>query len=128
MAFMMLSAAARSARVSSVRGCQCTANSWRVAYFSTFNDEDSADDLSGNRYTGTVKFYDRNKAYGFVDVDDDAIQQDLFVHRADMVIVGGERYWEDGLIRDIRHPFLNRGERIRFNVSSSPDENEGPPM
>jgi cold shock CspA family protein len=121
MAFMLLSAAAaRSARVSSVRGSRCTANSWRVASFSTV-DDDGADDLSRNQYTGTVKFYDRKKAYGFVAVDDDAIMEDLFVHRADMVIVGGERYREDGEIRDIRHPYLNRLERIRFDISSSPN-------
>eukprot|EP00978_Attheya_sp_CCMP212_P017668 scaffold47334_cov43-Attheya_sp.AAC.2 len=120
MASMLLSAAARSARVSSVRGSRCAANSWRVARFSTV-DDDGGDDLSGNHFTGTVKFYDRAKAYGFVAVDDDAILEDLFVHRADMVIVGGERYREDGMILDIRHPYLNRLERIRFDIASSPN-------
>lgn len=51
--------------------------------------------------TGTVKWYDPEKGYGFIARDDG--DSDLFVHRS--AIGGGD---------------LNEGDRVEFEVTSSP--------
>ncbi|ACZ37708.1 cold-shock protein [Sphaerobacter thermophilus] len=51
--------------------------------------------------TGTVKWYDPEKGYGFIARDDG--DSDLFVHRS--AISGSE---------------LNEGDRVEFDVTSSP--------
>ncbi|MDI3339033.1 MAG: cold-shock protein [Sphaerobacter sp.] len=51
--------------------------------------------------TGTVKWYDPEKGYGFIARDDG--DADLFVHRT--AIMGSE---------------LNEGDRVEFEVGSSP--------
>lgn len=51
--------------------------------------------------TGTVKWYDPEKGYGFIARDDG--ESDLFVHRS-AIQVGS----------------LNEGDRVEFEVSSSP--------
>lgn len=51
--------------------------------------------------TGTVKWYNPDKGFGFISQDDGG--DDLFVHRS--AVGGGE---------------LNEGDRVEFEVSSSP--------
>eukprot|EP00591_Stephanopyxis_turris_P002681 CAMPEP_0195520224 /NCGR_PEP_ID=MMETSP0794_2-20130614/16434_1 /TAXON_ID=515487 /ORGANISM="Stephanopyxis turris, Strain CCMP 815" /LENGTH=126 /DNA_ID=CAMNT_0040649535 /DNA_START=82 /DNA_END=458 /DNA_ORIENTATION=+ len=57
---------------------------------------------------GRVKFYRKDKTYGFITSDTDG--DDIFVHRSS--IVGAP---ED----DLFHPFLRRGERIKFKRSDN---------
>ena len=53
--------------------------------------------------TGTVKFYQVNRAYGFIISDED--KEDIFVHRRS--IVGAP-------VDDNRNPVLKTGERLQF--------------
>lgn len=61
--------------------------------------------FSTGRVTGTVKFYSRNKAYGFIVPDQGG--EDVFVHRTAF----------QSTSNDARYPFLKRGERVSFSVS-----------
>jgi cold shock CspA family protein len=63
--------------------------------------------------TGTVKFYLRNKAYGFLEVDSADLpngEKEVFVHRSSFVT---EHSMKDGFVS---RPFLNEGERVRFRL------------
>lgn len=62
---------------------------------------------------GTVKFYLRNKAYGFLEVDSPDLangEKEVFVHRSSFLT---EHSIKDGFIS---RPFLNEGERVRFRL------------
>ena len=61
--------------------------------------------FSTGRVSGTVKFYSRNKAYGFIVPDQGG--EDVFVHRTAF----------QSTSNDPRYPFLKRGERVSFSVS-----------
>lgn len=65
--------------------------------------------FSTARLTGTVKFYNRSKAYGFIVPDQGG--EDVFVHRTAL----------ESTSNDPRYPFLKRGERVLFSVSSNDD-------
>lgn len=63
-------------------------------------------DESNVRYTGTLKFFDENKNYGFIIMDED--QSDIFVH------------FDDLLKANISKDFLKsakHGNLIRFSFS-----------
>ncbi len=55
--------------------------------------------------SGTVKWFDPDKGYGFIDVDAD--EDDLFVHFTQIVDSGGFRTLEEG-------------QRVSFEVTDSP--------
>jgi cold shock CspA family protein len=56
--------------------------------------------------TGTVKFYDKRKAWGIV-VGDDSEKQEFFIHRRSIVS------WLP-TEEDLNHPFLKENEKVRF--------------
>ena len=66
----------------------------------------SADE--GGTMTGTVKFYIRSKAYGFIRPDEDG-GGDVFVHRKSIIST------EDP-DKSLFYPFLRTGERVRFTA------------
>lgn len=68
--------------------------------------------FSTKRITGTVKFYNRNKAYGFIVPDLGG--EDVFVHRSAF----------ESTSTDARYPFLKRGERVSFSIGSNIIDNE----
>ncbi len=55
--------------------------------------------------SGTVKWFDPDKGYGFIDVDGE--EDDLFVHFTEIVDSGGFRTLEEG-------------QRVSFDVTDSP--------
>jgi CspA family cold shock protein len=55
--------------------------------------------------TGTVKFYNREKAFGFIQPDGGGA--DIFVHRSGIVS-------PLAVEESMRHPYLRQGERVRF--------------
>jgi CspA family cold shock protein len=63
--------------------------------------------FSTERLTGTVKFYSRSKAYGFIVLDRGG--DDVFVHRTAL----------QSTSNDPRYPYLKRGERVSFSISSN---------
>lgn len=61
--------------------------------------------------TGTVKFFDRQKAFGFIIADEDAgVEGDVYVRRSR--IVGASEEIPDS-------PSLTKDERVRFEVSTN---------
>uniref|UniRef100_A0A7R9WTL0 CSD domain-containing protein n=1 Tax=Craspedostauros australis TaxID=1486917 RepID=A0A7R9WTL0_9STRA len=64
---------------------------------------------STEEYTGIVKFYMRNKAYGFILPDDQELG-DVFVHCSSVVC---DVPTEESNVR----PFLVRNERVRFGIT-----------
>ena len=69
---------------------------------------------SSTEITGTVKFYLRSKAYGFITPDSPAQAgaEEIFVHRTSIAC--------DKSVQEFRlRPYLNKGERVRFHVESS---------
>lgn len=60
--------------------------------------------------TGTVVFYMRNKAYGFIRPDDSLENEDVFVHRSGLKcpITASQ---------NPSNPFLKKGERVRYELS-----------
>lgn len=76
---------------------------WRQT-FSTESDDD------GDFVTGTVKFYNRQKFYGFVNPLKDPTL-DVFLHRGDIV---------SDLDKETHpaNPFLKPGEHIRFKIET----------
>lgn len=63
--------------------------------------------FSTGRLSGTVKFYSRTKAYGFIVPDQGG--EDVFVHRTAF----------QSTSNDARYPFLKRGERVSFSIGSN---------
>jgi CspA family cold shock protein len=59
------------------------------------------------RLTGTVKFYSRSKAYGFIVLDRGG--DDVFVHRTAL----------QSTSHDPRYPYLKRGERVSFSIHAN---------
>jgi len=59
---------------------------------------------------GTVKMFNRKKAYGFILPDDREDAKELFVHNSG--IVGTER------VDSALFPFLRQGERVRYTVTT----------
>jgi CspA family cold shock protein len=59
--------------------------------------------------TGTVKFYNREKAFGFIQPDGGGT--DIFVHRSGIVS-------PLAVEESMRHPYLREGERVRFERKS----------
>lgn len=53
--------------------------------------------------TGTVKWFNTDKGYGFIDADEGG---DVFVHVTDVEQAGMD--------------FLNMGQRVRFDLGSNP--------
>lgn len=52
--------------------------------------------------TGTVKWFDRNKGYGFIAIDDGNGEGDIYVHQSNIKMEGFRR--------------LDKGERVRFHT------------
>jgi cold shock CspA family protein len=65
--------------------------------------------------TGTVKFYLREKGYGFI-IADGRPDTDLFVHRGHIVCT--HKLSEAVLNSTVRYPYLKQNERVRFVVSN----------
>jgi CspA family cold shock protein len=61
--------------------------------------------MSAAAVTGTVKFYNREKAFGFIQPDGGGA--DIFVHRSGIVS-------PLAVEESMRHPYLRQGERVRF--------------
>ena len=59
--------------------------------------------MSDERVTGTVKWFNATKGYGFIAQDGG---QDVFVHQSNIEAEG--------------YRTLNEGQRVQFNVESSP--------
>lgn len=68
-------------------------------------------------YTGTVKFYRRQQAFGFIQVDggndedDGAVQSEVFVHRNSISA-------RDDAEGNIYYPFLRTDERVAFEIEA----------
>ena len=68
-------------------------------------------------YTGTVKFYRRQQAFGFIQVDggndedDGAVQSEVFVHRNSISA-------RDDAEGNIYYPFLRTDERVTFEIEA----------
>jgi cold shock protein len=58
-----------------------------------------------NRITGTVKFFNTEKGFGFISPENG--QKDVFVHYSSIVTDGGFRN-------------LNEGDRVEFETEASP--------
>ena len=68
-------------------------------------------------HTGTVKFYRRQQAYGFIRVDggrddgDSSVPAEVFVHRNSINA-------KDDAEGNVYYPFLREGERVAFDVEN----------
>lgn len=62
--------------------------------------------FSTERFTGTVKWFDDKKGFGFVQSDD--MQSDVFVHHSEIKADGGYRTLQDG-------------QEVEFEVINTPD-------
>ena len=71
--------------------------------------------LSSTRQTGTIKFYYRKKAYGFITPDNG--MADIFVHRSGI---------SSSKTEDLMHPFLRKGERVSYEMEERPTETRAP--
>ena len=60
--------------------------------------------------TGTVKFYVREKGYGFI-TPDDKPDTDLFVHRTAILT-------DVPVTTSLKHPYLRQRERVQFEMGS----------
>lgn len=59
------------------------------------------------RYTGTVKWFDPTKGYGFIDRDN--MDEDIFVHASDILGAGIGGFES-----------LKEGQRVEFEIEQSP--------
>ena len=65
---------------------------------------------SASPVVGSVKFYNRQKQFGFITADDDSITDDVFAHRSN--IAGASDAHPNGL------PFLITNERVQFDLET----------
>lgn len=73
-------------------------------------------------HIGTVKFYRRQQAYGFIEVDggsddpDSSFPAEVFVHRKSINA-------KDDAEGNVYYPFLRVGERVAFDVENVEGQN-----
>lgn len=60
------------------------------------------------KQSGTVKWFDDNKGYGFIEADDEDIDEDVFVHFS--AIVSADSYKQ-----------LDEDESVTFEVQKTPE-------
>ena len=91
-----------ASRASSARSINRGIFLTRRVWFSTERSDDFL--------TGTVKFYDKRKAWGMV-VGDGAEKQEFFIHRRSIVS------WLPPQ-EDVNHPYLKENEKVRFKAQN----------
>lgn len=69
------------------------------------------------RYKGTVKFYLRDKGFGFIIPD--GSDRGVFVHK--ISIAGADQVPDEVQLSTCRYPYLLEGERVTFEIINDPD-------
>lgn len=90
-----------------------------IRFFSSLDDGSSSiGDHDGQIYTGKVKFYLRDKAYGFVTPDDPSFPSDIWIHRTSIDTPHSPESFPT-------RPYLIKDERIQFQIEKSAGDGAG---